>query len=451
METDTIAIIGPQSSVVAHMISHVANELQVPMLSFAATDPTLSSLQFPYFVRTTQSDLYQMKAIAELVDYYGWRSVVAIFIDDDYGRNGVSALDDALAEKRLKISHKVGIPPVTSASQSEIMDILVKVTELESRIIVLHANPGIGFRIFSVAHYLGMTQIGYVWIASDWLSSVLDTASPLASNTMDSMQGVLTLRQHTPDSDRKRAFVSRWKKLTGGSLGLSSFGLYAYDTVWVLAHALDAFFNQGGTISFSNDSNLSPIGKGGLHLEEMKIFDGGRLLLDNVLKSNFVGLTGPVKFDSDKSLYAPAFDIINVIGTGYRKIGYWSNYSGLSTETPETLYRRPPNRSSANQQLHGVVWPGETLTKPRGWVFPNNGKQLKIAVPNRVSYREFVSKVRGADMFKGFCIDVFTAAVTLLPYAVPYQFVSVGDGRENPSYSDLVISVSTGVSIILKI
>ncbi|KAK7860643.1 glutamate receptor 3.3 [Quercus suber] len=91
METDTVAIIGPQSSVVAHIISNVANELKVPLLSFGATDPTLSSLQFPFFVRTTQSDLYEMTAVADIVDYYGWKAVIAIFIDDDYGRNGMLA------------------------------------------------------------------------------------------------------------------------------------------------------------------------------------------------------------------------------------------------------------------------------------------------------------------------------------------------------------------------
>jgi ionotropic glutamate receptor len=72
MENDTVAIIGPQQSVMAHVISHIANELQVPLLSFAAPDPTLNSLQFPYFVRTTQSDLFQMSAVAEIVSYYEW-------------------------------------------------------------------------------------------------------------------------------------------------------------------------------------------------------------------------------------------------------------------------------------------------------------------------------------------------------------------------------------------
>lgn len=446
METDTVAIIGPQSSVVAHIISHLANELQVPLLSFGATDPTLSSLQFPFFIRTTQSDLYQMTAVAEVVDHYGWKNVIAIFVDDDYGRSGVSALDDKLAERRCRISYKMGISPESGVNRADIMDRLIKVALMESRIIVLHVNPDMGFMVFSVAKYIGMMGNGYVWIATDWLSSVLDSAAPLPSDKMDSMQGVLVLRQHTPESDRKRAFFSRWKNLTGGSLGLHSYGLYAYDSVWLVAHAIDAFFNQGGVVSFSNDSRLLSIGSGNLHLEALSIFDDGNLLLQNILQSNLVGLTGPIKFNSDRSLILPAYDIINVVGTGFRIIGYWSNYSGLSVVLPEVLYTRPPNRSSANEQLYSVIWPGETISKPRGWVFPNNGKELKIGVPDRVSYREFVSRVRGTDMFKGFCIDVFTAAINLVPYAVPYRFIPFGNGHENPSYTQLVSLITTGVS-----
>ncbi|XP_015884166.1 glutamate receptor 3.3 [Ziziphus jujuba] len=446
METDVIAVLGPQSSVVAHIISHVANELQVPLLSFGATDPTLYSLQFPFFVRTTQSDLYQMTAVAEIVDNYGWREVITIYVDDDYGRNGVSALDDKLAERRCKISYKVGIPPGSGVKRGDILDILVKVALMESRVIVLHVNPDSGFMVFSVAQYLGMMGNGFVWITTDWLSSVLDSTSPLPMDTMKSMQGVLVLRQHSPDSDRKRAFISRWNKLTGGSLGLHSYGLYAYDSVWLLAHAIDAFFKQGGVISFSIDSRIrSAEGSGDLNLEAMSIFDDGLLLLENIMQSELVGLTGPLRFNSEKSLVLPAYDILNVIGTGIRQIGYWSNYSGLSTVPPETLYGRPPNRSAVNQKLYSVIWPGETLVKPRGWVFPNNGKQLRIGVPVRVSYRDFISQVQGTDLFKGFCVDVFTAAVNFLPYAVPYRFIPFGDGHENPSYTDLVNLITAGV------
>nr|6R85_A Chain A, Glutamate receptor 3.3,Glutamate receptor 3.3 [Arabidopsis thaliana]6R85_B Chain B, Glutamate receptor 3.3,Glutamate receptor 3.3 [Arabidopsis thaliana]6R88_A Chain A, Glutamate receptor 3.3,Glutamate receptor 3.3 [Arabidopsis thaliana]6R88_B Chain B, Glutamate receptor 3.3,Glutamate receptor 3.3 [Arabidopsis thaliana]6R88_C Chain C, Glutamate receptor 3.3,Glutamate receptor 3.3 [Arabidopsis thaliana]6R88_D Chain D, Glutamate receptor 3.3,Glutamate receptor 3.3 [Arabidopsis thalian len=73
------------------------------------------------------------------------------------------------------------------------------------------------------------------------------------------------------------------------------------------------------------------------------------------------------------------------------------------------------------------------------------GKELKIGVPLRVSYKEFVSQIRGTEnMFKGFCIDVFTAAVNLLPYAVPVKFIPYGNGKENPSYTHMVEMITTG-------
>ncbi|KAG5534473.1 hypothetical protein RHGRI_022564 [Rhododendron griersonianum] len=448
METDTVAIIGPQSSVTAHLISHIANKLQVPLLSFSATDPTLSSLQYPFFVRTTQDDWYQMAAIADIVEYYNWREVIAIYTDDDYGRSGISALANQLATKRCRISYKAPMNP--QASRSDIMDVMVKVALAESRILIVHTYPTGGIDVVDVAHHLGMMGSGYVWIATNWLSTVLDTDSPLPSGTVENIQGLITLRMYTPDSEMKRNFLSRWKNLTNnltgnGHFGLNTYGLYAYDTVWILANAVNAFFNHGGNISFSNDSRLSELDGGNLHLDAMSIFDGGQLLLDSILKVKLTGLSGHVSFTSDKSLIRPAYEVINVIGTGIRRIGYWSNYSGLSVVPPEKLYEKPPYRSSSNQQLHSVIWPGQTTETPRGWVFPNNGKQLRIGVPNRVSYREFIAEVPGTDAFTGYCIEVFTAALNLLPYAVPYKLMPFGDRVNNPSCTELVRLITTGV------
>ncbi|ONH98004.1 hypothetical protein PRUPE_7G223100 [Prunus persica] len=445
MEKDTVAIIGPQNAVTAHIICHIANELQVPLLSFSVTDPTLSSLQFPFFVRTTQNDLHQMAAVAAMIDHYGWKEVIALYVDDDYGRNGIAALGDMLAERRCKISYKA--PLVLDPNQSNITDLLVKVALTESRIIVLHAYAHWGPQVFTVAKYLGMMGTGYVWIATHWLTTQIDTNSPLPSSMMDDMQGVLTLRMYTPETELKRKFVSRWSNLTTGQtskgkIGLNAYGLYAYDTVWLLAHAINAFFDQGGNISFSNDSRLTQLRRGDLNLDAMSIFNGGNLLLRNILQVNMTGISGPVKFTPDRNLIHPVFEIINVIGTGIRKIGYWSNYSGLSVVPPE--YTKPPNRSSSNQSLYGVIWPGQTTQKPRGWVFPNNGRHLKIGVPKHVSFREFVSYAEGNDMFTGYCIDVFTAALNMLPYAVPYKLIPFGDGVKNPRSTELVHKIRTG-------
>ncbi|XP_061367343.1 glutamate receptor 3.2-like isoform X1 [Gastrolobium bilobum] len=437
--TDTVAIIGPQSSVMAHTLSHLANELHVPLLSFIALDPTLTPLQHPYFVQTAPNDQFQMTAVADIISYFRWKEIIVVYSDDDQSRNGITVLGDKLAERRCKISYKAALPPDPTASPSDVADQLVKIQSVEARIIVLHTFTKTGVLVFDVAQKLGMISKGYVWIATAWLSTILDSSSNslLPLNSYNTIQGVLTLRPHTPQSRKKEVFTSRWKQISNGSFGLNPYGLYAYDSVWMIAYALKSFFDQNGTISFSNNTNLIGMRGDTLDLGALSVFDGGKQLLDNILHINMTGLTGPIQFGSDRSPLHPSYDILNVIATGYRSIGYWSNYSGLSVITPEKLYTKPANRSISNQHLYDVIWPGNTTEKPRGWVL-NNGRQLRIGVPNRVSYQDMVSQINGTNAVHGYCIDIFLAAIKLLPYAVQHRFILFGDGHKNPSYNDLV-------------
>ncbi|KZV17708.1 glutamate receptor 3.4-like [Dorcoceras hygrometricum] len=441
MGRKVVAAIGPQSSGIAHVISSVVNELHIPLLSFGATDPTLSAIQYPYFLRTTVSDYFQMHAITDLVEYFGWREVIAIYVDDDYGRNGISVLGDALAEKRSRISYKAAFPP--GASRSDVDELLARVNMLESRVFVVHANPDSGLTVFSVAKELQMMSEGYVWIATDWLTCLLDSAEVMDADTTKLLQGVVAFRHHTPDSDLKTRFTSQWRNLTNTrSRKFNSYALYAYDSLWLLARALDIFLKSGGTISFSDDPRLPQTDDSVLHPTSLQIFDQGPELLQILTATNFTGVTGQIGFDMERNLIHPAFDVLNIGGSGFRRLGYWSSYTGLSIVPPEKLYTNPPNTSTSNRQLYPVIWPGETTTKPRGWVFPNNGKPLRIAVPYRVAFTEFVTKDNGALGVKGYCIDVFEAAIRLLPYPVPHQYILYGDGQRNPSYKDLVNDVA---------
>ncbi|XP_042375568.1 glutamate receptor 3.5-like isoform X1 [Zingiber officinale] len=439
MEKNVVTVVGPQSSVIAHVISHVVNELHVPLLAFGATDPGLSPLEYPYFIRTTHSDYFQMNAVADLVEFYGWREVTAIYVDDDYGRGGVIALGDALATKRSKVSYKAGFPP--KSDLNAIKDLLMRVNLMESRVYVVHANPDSGLNIFSLAKDLGMMGTGYVWITTDWLASSLDSFITADPNTMSLIQGTIALRHHTPDSASKKRFISRWNDMIRqgeASSGLNSYGLYAYDSIWLVAHAVDQFLNEGQTINFSSDPRLHDAKGSRLRLSSLQIFDAGESLLHKLLQTNFTGLSGRMQFDSDRNLIRPSYDILNVGGTGSRLIGYWTNYSGLSVVAPEILYQKPPNTSPQNQKLRRVIWPGDTAAIPRGWVFPNNGKPLRIGVPNRASFKQFVTESSNSDNLGGFCIDVFNAAIKLLPYPVPCSFKLIGDGSKNPNYDEIM-------------
>ncbi|CAH2076683.1 unnamed protein product [Thlaspi arvense] len=448
METDAVAIIGPQTSIMAHVLSHLANELNVPMLSFTALDPSLSPLQFPFFVQTAPSDLFLMRAIAEMITYYGWSDVIALYNDDDNSRNGVTSLGDELEGRRCKISYKSVLPldvVITATSRGVIRDELVKIQGMESRVIIVNTFPKTGRMIFEEARKLGMMEKGYVWIATTWLSSLLDSYKTLVPKNIEFIRGVLTLRIHTPESRKKRDFVARWNKLSNGTVGLNVYGLYAYDTVWIIARAVKSLLDSGANISFSSDPKLTSLKGGSLNLGALSIFDEGSQFLDYIVKTKMSGVTGPINFLPDRSMIQPAYDIINVVDDGVRQIGYWSNHSGLSVTPPESLYSKPSNRSSSNQHLSNVTWPGGTSVTPRGWVFPNNGRRLRIGVPNRASFKDFVSSVNGSNEVQGYSIDVFEAAIKLLSYPVPHEFILFGDGLKNPNFNDLVSNVTTGV------
>ncbi|XP_010515560.1 PREDICTED: glutamate receptor 3.6-like isoform X2 [Camelina sativa] len=436
MESETVAIIVPQRSTTARVVAHIATELNVPILSFTATDPAMSPLQFPFFIRTSQNDVFQMAAIADIVHFYGWREVIAIYGDDDYGQNGVAALGEKLAKKRCRISYRAALPP--KPTKENITDLLVKVALSESRVIVVHASFIWGLELFDVAQNLGMMGTGYVWIATNWLSTIIDTDSPLPLDTINNIQGVIAVRLHTPNSIMKKNFVQRWHNLT--HLGLNTYGMYAYDTVWLLAHAIDDFYQKGGIVSFSKNPITSELVGGKLHLDALKVFDGGKMFLESILQVDRIGLTGRMKFTRDRNLVNPAFDVLNVIGTGYRTIGYWYNNIGLSVTPADEL----DNTSFSGLKLHSVVWPGQTTKVPRGWVFPNNGRRLRIGVPKRYKFEEVVS-VKTNGMISGFCVDVFIAALNLLPYAVPFELVTFGSGHDNPNNSELVRLISAGV------
>ncbi|KAM1218407.1 hypothetical protein TB2_045531 [Malus domestica] len=194
LDKSIVAIIGPQTSSMAHMISEIANGLQVPLISYTATDPTLSALQFPFFLRTTQGDAHQMAAMAGLIDFYGWKEVIAVFVDDDYGRNGISALHDGLDKTTSRISHNLTLP--VQYNLNDIADLLNKSRFLGPRVYIVHVDPDPRSRIFTVAKELHMMTSNYVWFATDWPSTTVDSFSPMNRTSLTALQGVVTLRKH---------------------------------------------------------------------------------------------------------------------------------------------------------------------------------------------------------------------------------------------------------------
>ncbi|KAG0503608.1 hypothetical protein HPP92_003680 [Vanilla planifolia] len=438
LDKEVVTLIGPQSSVIAHMLSYFSAKFQVPLVSFADTDPSLSSLQYPYFVRMTQSDSYQMHAMADLIASYGWKQVIAVFIDDDYGRNGVYALDDELTKRKLRISYKIALP--VGASRYKILELLQSSKAVGRRVYVVHASPDSGLDIFHAAQELQMMTNDFVWLATDWLSTILDTFELNKASQLNYLQGVVGFQQYIPQSAQKNAFESRWNKLhrnVVASSKLNTYAFYAYDTVWAVAYAINDFLASSGNITFSSNHQIGDT-RGKVNIDKIKTFDGGHLLLQKLLLLNTTGSSGHIRFDSNRNLMSGAYKVINIYGSTMHTVGYWTNFTGLSASPSKTLRASDPRNLISNQVLTNITWPGGSTTIPRGWVPSTRERPLRIGVPRRVSYIQFVNISIDNTTFQGYCIDVFKEALKLLPYEVPYQFVPFGDGKATPKYWTLV-------------
>ncbi|GLJ41455.1 hypothetical protein SUGI_0858000 [Cryptomeria japonica] len=81
-----VSIVGPQTSAVAEFVAYLGVAAHVPIVTFGATNPSLSIHRYPYFIRMVPSDKMPMRATSKLIEKYRWREVALVYVDDDLGR-----------------------------------------------------------------------------------------------------------------------------------------------------------------------------------------------------------------------------------------------------------------------------------------------------------------------------------------------------------------------------
>ncbi|XP_041021383.1 glutamate receptor 2.8-like isoform X1 [Juglans microcarpa x Juglans regia] len=409
MKNDEVqAIIGPQSSAQARFVIELGRKAQVPILSFSATSPSLSPVQNPFFIRTAQDDSAQVKAITAIVQAYGWREIVLIYEDTDYGNGLIPYLMDAFLEIDTRVPYRSVIPP--SSNNNEIAKEISKLKEDHTRIFLVHMTAFLGSKLFVLANNAGMLRGGFAWIFTEGLSDLEDR---IGSKVKDSMQGVLGLRPYIPRSKHFKDFKRRLKRnLTSSKPNIkitgNLFGLWAYDTVFALAIAVE---KAGIVHSNFLKKNAS---QSNVDLAALGISEIGPTLRDTILTTKFQGLSG--KFQLVKGQLEPsAFEILNVIGKTERVIGYWTRQRGLSQELDDNS---EVANSISKDSLKQPIWPGDTTEQP---------PKLRIGVPVKRGFDEFL-KVEwdprtDKPIISGFSHDVFIAVLKALPFPLSFEYI----------------------------
>ncbi|KAM0877099.1 hypothetical protein ACQ4PT_035745 [Festuca glaucescens] len=143
----------PQKSSEATFVSDIGNNSKVPVISFTATNPALSSGNVPYFLRATLSDAAQVNSLAALIKAYGWREVVPIYEETDFGRGIIPYLVDALQEFGASMPYRTGISQ--SANSDQVEEELYKLMTMQTRVYIVHMSSATGSILFTKAKELG--------------------------------------------------------------------------------------------------------------------------------------------------------------------------------------------------------------------------------------------------------------------------------------------------------
>ncbi|KAF3796308.1 Glutamate receptor 2-7 [Nymphaea thermarum] len=432
------AILGPLRSGEADFVANIGEKIHVPVISFTATSPSLSLAKQPYFIRAAQNDVAQIGAIVSIVKLYGWREIVTIYEDNDFGSGMIPFLADALQQIDVKVASRSVLP--TDCSNSFIKTELYRLMTMQTRVFVVHVTPSFGRRLFLAVHKLDMMSSDYVWIVTNGVGNLLGSMN---STVISAMQGVLGVRTYVPETAKRAEFVARWSRQfrldnpdVETTPELDVFGLWSYDTIQALAFAVERtnsrkFKFQRAQLGNSNSTDV----------ESLRISRTGRQLLDEMLRTNEVGMSGEFRFVNGE-LQSNRFEVVNVIGKGERVVGVWTPQTGLSSQPVEGK----PGRAN----LSTVVWPGDPGAVPKGWVVPTNGNKLRIGVPYKTGFSEFLQvrsdPATNKTTVRGYCIDVFEAVVNVLPYSLSYEFVPFIDehGKSGGTYNQLVDQVILG-------
>ncbi|KAH9760172.1 glutamate receptor 2.7 [Citrus sinensis] len=430
------AILGPEKSMQTNFIIQLGNKSQVPILSFSATSPSLTSIRSPYFFRGSLNDSSQAGAITAIIKAFGWREAVPIYVDNQYGEEMIPSLTDALQAIDTRVPYRSVISPL--ATDDQIEKELYKLFTMQTRVFILHMLPSLGSRIFEKANEIGLMNKGCVWIMTDGMTNLLRTLEP---SVIDSMQGVIGVGPHVPKTKALENFRVRWKRNflqenpSIVDVELNIFGLLAYDATRALAEAVE----KAGITSFGFDK--TNVSRNATDLEAFGISQNGPKLLQALSSARFKGLTGDYIF-VDGQLQSSAFEIINV-NNGARGVGFWTPEKGLT--------QKLSSNSTTKSKLKPIIWPGDSTSDPKGWEVPTNEKKLRIGVPVKKGFSDFVNvtidpKTQEPTSVTGYCVDVFKAVIQELPYAVAYDFVPYGqpDGSSSGSYNDLVYQVFLG-------
>ncbi|KAL3739963.1 hypothetical protein ACJRO7_021270 [Eucalyptus globulus] len=401
-------IIGLEAWQEATLVAEIANQSQVPVISFAANplQPTLMvQTMWPSLFRMSSDVSDQIRCIADIVSSYNRRRVTIIYEAEAYD-NIYSELLNSLSEELDKIGSKIEDQVILralspSASVEKFLEEkLVKLKCKASPIfIVLGLSSRAGGHFLKEARKIGLFNRNSIWIFAEkpFDNLLASVEHSIISTTMEGTIGFVTYRPENHASrDFKIKFLNKFHQKHGET--------FNFEQSIDVSRAYDSLMTVKKAIGALPTNDITP-----------------ELLLDRISSVRLVGLSGVIQFEKGQLTGQAKFQIVSVDGNESRALQLWSPNFGFSKSFPQ----KQSQRTSAYAN-------SDTLKTHRKYI-----PQMVIGIPRTTPFGKFVKEqiddVTGKATYIGFCVDVFEKA---RPHGLNYTFLP-----HEGTYEDLVNKV----------
>nr|XP_021323524.1 extracellular calcium-sensing receptor [Danio rerio] len=231
-----IGIVGDPSSTPSIAISNILGLFRVPIVSHYATCSCLSDRKkYPSFFRTIPSDAFQVRAMIQILRYFGWTWVGLIYSDDDYGIYAAQSFQQEMLLFGYCVAFSAILPH--DNNHRDIQRITAIIQASTARVVVVFSTSS--FLIPLMEEVVVQNMTGRQWIASEaWTTSpVYHTPRflPILGGTLGiairrgEIEGLHDfLLRLIPSNDKKNSIIRIfWENIFGCSFekwGTETFG-----------------------------------------------------------------------------------------------------------------------------------------------------------------------------------------------------------------------------------
>ncbi|KAI6203700.1 G-PROTEIN-RECEP-F3-4 domain-containing protein [Aphelenchoides besseyi] len=194
-----LAIIGPAKKAQRLLLFRTSYKVvfRIPQIGYGATTTDLSDKeQFGFFLRTVPSDLWQARAIMELLKHFNWTYIAVVYSAGNYGEKGFEAME-SIRNTGVCIAHTEKVKSL--GDLSEFITVLKKLGSLKPRpqVVVCFCEGQSVRKMFRAQKELRkrVPELHtFQWIASDSWADRLDVVEGVEQEAA----GSFSFRIHSP-------------------------------------------------------------------------------------------------------------------------------------------------------------------------------------------------------------------------------------------------------------